>query len=450
MEIVSFVEAQDFLYNALPVFHRQGPAAYKADIGNIKELMQYVGNPHQGPVKFIHLAGTNGKGSVTHLIAGYLQQAGYKVGVYTSPHYIDVRERIKINGALVSEASFVRLLNAFMPVIESVKPSFFEIICAMAFLYFQEEEVDFAVIETGMGGRLDSTNIITPVLSIITNISMDHQHFLGNTIEEIASEKAGIIKNGVPVIIGEWAPETEGVFREKAGDLIAPLAFTRDHVRCTWQGMEGIFTRFFLQSEEYGLNKYLDTVLHGIFQEKNIATFVHAIHVLATQNKIAPVNLKDVEIVLKTLPELTHYIGRWQVLASTPHIILDSAHNIAGIQQAADQLKHYQYKKLYVIFGTVADKNVAPVLRLLPREAFYIWTAANIPRAMQANELEMAGLSEGLQGTTSETIADAISHIREHAGNDDLILITGSIFVVGEALSLLLSSRDDQFLFTKI
>jgi len=432
----SITEAEQFLYNSLPVFHRQGPAAYKADIGNISALMDAAGNPHQAINGLIHIAGTNGKGSTTHLISAYLQQYGYKTGVYTSPHYTDIRERIKINGQLIPEESFVGCLNRLLPAIEAIQPSFFEIICAMAFLYFKEEEVDFAIIETGMGGRLDSTNIIQPILSVITNISFDHQQFLGDTLEKIAFEKAGIIKQKTPVIIGEKIPQTEDVFISGAQEKNAPISFAQDRWRCSYLDSDGINTFYKVEDLVNLKSIELSTGLHGIYQAQNIQVFLDVCHHLAYYYGI-PFDWSKVREAVSGIIALTRFIGRWQIVSKEPLLILESAHNIAGIDAAVRQLEKINYDSLYIIFGTVADKDVDPVLAILPAHASYIWTRANIPRAMDEGILGQKASERGLSGITAGNVSSAMEYALSHAGKNDLILITGSIFVVGDAISFL-------------
>lgn len=434
-------EAESFLYNSLPVFQRQGPAAYKADIGNIVKLMEFAGNPHLAPIKFIHIAGTNGKGSVTHLIAAYLQCNGYKTGVYTSPHYQDIRERIKVNGILIPEQDFISCLNFFMPVIDSIKPSFFELICAMAFLYFKNERVDYAVIETGMGGRLDSTNILSPIMSVITNISFDHQLFLGDTLEKIAYEKAGIIKKKTPVIIGQKNAETQPVFESKAAELNAPIYFAENYWHCTLQKTKILYTNYKVTKLTVGTAEIYPASLHGYYQEENIRTFFEVCRQLDSGGHI---NFHEVCIrkALKNVVKLTYFIGRWQLIHKLPRIILESAHNLAGIKAVSEQLKELKYTGLYIIFGTVADKDVGPVLALLPKEASYVFTKAEIPRAMDEQILQKKASEIGFKGISKPNVNEAMKYVLNQCKTKDLVLITGSIFVVGDAMKFI---QEDKF-----
>lgn len=430
----TFSDAEAFLYSSLPMFQRHGPAAYKADIGNISRLMETVGNPHSCGIRMIHIAGTNGKGSVTHLTAAYLQACGYRVGVYTSPHYTDIRERIKINGTLIGEDDFVKCLQAFLPFIEEIKPSFFEIICAMAFLYFRDQQVDFAVIETGLGGRLDSTNIIFPILSVITNISPDHQSMLGDTLEKIAYEKAGIIKKNTPVVIGQKISETIQVFQDKAASEDASISFAEDNWQCIYKYNDSHYTHLQIRDRISNTSATHKTALMGIYQTQNIITFLEICRQLSLYNNI-PFNWEYISIALKDIVKLTYYIGRWQIVSQKPLIILESAHNVAGIEAVRKQLSGLEVGQVTIVFGTVSDKDVVPVLKLLPKKARYIWTKADIPRAMDEVELSEKAAFIGLAGMTSPTVKDALQLALDHTSEDDLILVTGSIFVVGDAMT---------------
>jgi len=399
MKIKTMQEAENYLYNSLPVFHRQGPAAYKADIGNISSLMQHVGNPHMDRDKFIHIAGTNGKGSTAHLTSAYLQENGYKVGVYTSPHYTDIRE--------------------------------------MAFLYFKEQNVDYAVIETGMGGRLDSTNIITPILSVITNISFDHQQFLGNTLKKIAGEKAGIIKDSVPCIIGEKVDETYDVFIEKALSMKSTIYFSEDVWQCNYIGFDGELTKFQINSKDARqTSTMIKTNLHGRYQTKNIELFLTIAYVL-DRLSIVEFNLNLIKSALLDITKLTNFIGRWQTISEKPKIILESAHNIAGITEVTEQLKLMEFDQLFIIYGTVADKDISEILKILPLDAHYMWTKANIPRAMDENILKNTAFASGIPGESFSKVGNAIENAVKLASDKDLILIVGSIFIVGDALQYL-------------
>ncbi len=432
----TFQEAESFLFNSLPVFQRQGPAAYKADIGNISALMEYAGNPHLAPIKFIHIAGTNGKGSLTHLIAAYILSCGFKTGIYTSPHYKNMRERIKIGNALIPENKIINYLNFFIPVLNDIKPSFFELICAMAFMYFRDEKVDYAIIETGMGGRLDSTNIIHPIFSVITNISFDHQTFLGDTLEKIAFEKAGIIKTNTPVVIGQKIIETENIFILKAEQSNSDITFAEDNWSCNLTNFDGIKSSYHISNRIDNISHVYTSALHGNYQGQNIQTFMEACQQL---NHYQHIKWNEIAIIkaLSQVDKLTYFIGRWQVVQHNPTIILESAHNIDGIQHVARQLKSNSYDNLFIIFGTVADKDVSPVLKLLPDTAHYIWTKANIPRALSEEVLCEMAQKIGLNGVHLPDVATSLQYTLNKVTKNDLILVTGSIFIVGDALKYL-------------
>jgi dihydrofolate synthase/folylpolyglutamate synthase len=389
------------------MFQRVGAAAYRADLGNITALCNILGNP-QTSLKCIHVAGTNGKGSVTHIIASILQQHGYKVGVFVSPHYKDYRERIKINGKLINKPFVTKFVSTNIKKFSQVNASFFEITTAMAFEYFKHKKVDFAVIETGMGGRLDSTNIITPLLSVITNISMDHQQFLGDTLPKIAGEKAGIIKPGVPVVIGETQKETKPVFIAKAQSTNSSIVFA-DKLKTT-----ATYT----------------SDLQGSYQQKNIPTALAAIKALQQQG-IAISNIA-IKQGLKNVAKNTAFIGRWMVLNKKPLVVFDSAHNEGGIKELVKQLP--ANRNIHVVFGTVADKDISKVLSLLPKRAQYYFCKANIPRGLNAVELQQQAAHYKLTGKTYPSVKAAYKSALKAAGKNDMVLVSGSVFVVAEVL----------------
>lgn len=437
----SMAEAIDFLYSSLPVFHRQGPAAYKADIGNIAQLMEFAGNPHLSDTKYIHIAGTNGKGSVAHLTAAYITASGYTCGLYTSPHYENIRERIKIDGELVGEKDFVRILNEYLPVIASIKPSFFEIICAMALTWFHSQKVDYAVIEVGMGGRLDSTNIITPVLSVITNISFDHTAFLGNTLEAIAGEKAGIIKSQIPVLIGEYQNETAPVFIKRAKEEGSPIIFAKDVATCITADKDNYNGIYEVSIDDLLKKTILTSTLSGKYQVKNIRTAAGIVWCL---NEYALLSFEKQTYLtsIENCNVLTNFIGRWQLVRQQPDLILDGAHNIAGVKECVEQLQLSNYSQIHILFGTVSDKDVLPVLALLPTTARYYWTKADIPRAMDPGELAEKSQESGIRGEVFPSVESALDAALENAMITDLILVMGSIFVAGEAMNILRSAPD--------
>lgn len=390
------------------MFQRVGAAAYRADLGNITELCNILGNPQQG-LKCIHIAGTNGKGSATHIIASVLQAQGYKVGVFVSPHYKDYRERIKINGQLISKPFVTKFVAENQERFKSVNASFFEISTAMAFAYFKAKKVDYAVIETGMGGRLDSTNIIKPILSVITNISNDHAQFLGDTVAKIAAEKAGIIKPNIPVVIGETQAETKPVFVAKAKELNCNIVF----------------------ADKQGKHAYTSDLV-GPYQSKNLQTAVTAINVLQQQG--VAIGEKAVKSGLKNVRANTNFIGRWMQMGKRPTIIFDSAHNEGGLKELKKGLKNLKHKQLHFVYGTVADKDISTILGLLPKQATYYFCKANIPRGLSATELEEKASVYKLKGESYKSVKAAYKAALSMASAGDVVLVSGSVFVVAEVL----------------
>ncbi|HWB63981.1 MAG TPA: folylpolyglutamate synthase/dihydrofolate synthase family protein [Chitinophagales bacterium] len=406
---LTYSETLTYLLEQLPMFQRVGAAAYRADLHNITCLCQMLDNPQNG-LKFIHVAGTNGKGSVTHMLASVLQEQGYKTGVFVSPHYKDYRERIKINGRLISKSFVQRFVSTNYDKLKSVNASFFEITTAMAFTYFKEQKVDFAVIETGMGGRLDSTNIINPLLSVITNISFDHQQFLGNTLPLIAAEKAGIIKPGVPVVIGETQKETRPVFIAKAKAEGAPIYFAY---------------RFY--------KKPLPVpALGGAYQLKNTRTALAAIEVMKMQG--IKVSEKAIRNGLKNVVKNTALIGRWTVLGKKPLVVFDSAHNEGGLRELRKSMLSVPYRKLHFVYGTVNDKDISTALKLLPKNAKYYFCKANIPRGLDAGLLQQQAAEYKLRGQVYKSVKAALAAAKKAAAKSDLVLVAGSVFVVAEVI----------------
>ena len=412
------------------MYQRLGSAAYKKDLTNTIKLCEYTGNP-QNNIKTIHIAGTNGKGTTTHIIAGGLQAQGYKVGVYTSPHYKDFRERIKINGTYIPKRFIIDFLNRYSKELEEIQPSFFEMTVAMAFLYFDEEKVDFAVIETGLGGRLDSTNVIIPLLSVITNISFDHQSMLGNTLAEIAGEKAGIIKTNIPVIIGESQKETDHVFIQKAIEMSAPVYFANDHIQLTQTGFTDQNKIYNIKYNQQIWIENLTTDLSGPFQERNIITGMYALKQLS---ETVNINIEKLKLFFADLKSKTGYIGRWQILGSNPLIIADSAHNEGGLKIILREIQELKYKNLHIIIGFVNDKELSSVLELFPKKAIYYFAKANIPRGLNAALLKTEGEKYGLSGKSYISVRKALAAAKIKAHSDDLVFIGGSIFVVAEVI----------------
>ena len=429
-----YQSALDYLYKNLPMFQRVGAVAYKADLTNTISLCHAIGNPER-KFKSIHVAGTNGKGSSSHMIAAILQKAGYKTGLYTSPHLKEFTERIKINGVEIDQEYITAFVNRIKPEIEKIHPSFFEITVAMAFDYFALHEVDFAVIETGLGGRLDSTNVISPVVSLITNIGYDHMDLLGNTLPEIAREKAGIIKSSTPVIISERQAEVEPVFIAKASEVKAPLAFAEDQFQIK-EKADGDNSTFVFNVYDQGelVLSNLQPDLRGHYQKKNIPGVLASIKALQEQGyKISNQNIKD---GIENAISLTGLKGRWQRLGERPLIICDTGHNVDGLKEVVKQIRLQKFKNLYIVLGMVKDKDISNALALLPTEAYYFFCQATIPRALDAQILCDKARDFGLHGEVVKDVNNAVDAAKSKAGKEDFIFIGGSTFVVGEVKEL--------------
>ncbi len=429
---MNYQETLDYLFNALPMFQRVGASAFKKDLGNTIALCDHLGQP-QRQFKSIHVAGTNGKGSTSHAICSVLMEAGYKVGLYTSPHLKSFTERVKINGKEIPEQEVIDFVAENQSFLNALKPSFFEMTVGMAFWYFAKQNIDIAVVEVGMGGRLDSTNIIQPEVSVITNIGYDHMEFLGDTLEKIAREKAGIIKKHVPVVIGHRQQETTAVYEEIAGMNQAPLLFAEESFQVTDKGETSENKRhFFIQSEKGNFEIKLD--LMGNYQQKNLPAILKTIAVLQELN--FKITEKQVFTGLENVISNTGLKGRWQVLDREPWIICDTGHNKDGIKEIIDQISQYTYNQLYMIIGMVRDKEITEILRIFPKDAFYIFCQASIPRAMPAQDLlEKAGEFD-LEGILVKDVNEAISWAKEKSKKDDFIFIGGSTFVVAEIKGL--------------
>lgn len=407
----SYAEVTEFLFKRIPQFQRVGADAYKPGLENMREIARRVGNPERG-LKCVHVAGTNGKGSVSNLIAATLQKAGYTTGLYTSPHLVDFRERMRIDGKMISEQEVVDFVNKNRQMIEECNPSFFELSTVMAFDYFARNSVDTAVIEVGLGGRLDSTNIINPDLCVITNISKDHTQFLGNTLKEIAGEKAGIIKPGVPVVIGESDPEYDSVFVNKAKSEGASLSFAH------YDG------------------KLPECQLTGLYQSRNIVTALSAITRLREEcgYEISEDAIKE---GFGNVCDITGFCGRWMTLGSEPTVICDAGHNYAGIEYVAQQLEKEKKNVLHMVVGFVKDKDIDNILKLLPKKGRYYFAKASIPRALDASELRTKAMSNGLHGNAYATVEEAYKTALGKAGKEDLVFVGGSCFVVADLLKSL-------------
>jgi dihydrofolate synthase/folylpolyglutamate synthase len=426
---MNYEQTLHYLLTRLPMFSRIGSAAIRKDLTNTITLCARLDDP-QNKFRTIHIAGTNGKGSTSHMLAAVLQTAGYKTGLYTSPHLTDFRERIRINGQMIPKQVVTDFTEKIRPLIEEIDPSFFELTVAMAFDYFAEEQVDIAVIEVGLGGRLDSTNIITPELSVITNIGFDHMHLLGDSIEKIAVEKAGIIKRNIPVVVGETGIDAAKVFTRVAMEKNAPISFAdqRWKMEVTERAAGLLKVNANQISSVHTLTISLD--LPGIYQLKNLATVLQTIDVLNDQGW--KIDAAAISNGLSRVRTLTGLHGRWEQISEKPRIILDVAHNEDGMLEVTRQLQVENYNKLHCIIGMVKDKEIAKVLQLLPVDATYYFTKANIPRALNESELQHMGAEAGLTGDAYQSVSEALTAARQATTADDLILICGSVFLVGE------------------
>ena len=425
---MTYAETIDYLYHALPMFSRIGSAAYKKDLDNTLRLCSALGNPQQH-FRAIHVGGTNGKGSVSHMLASVFQSGGYKTGLYTSPHLYDFRERIRINGQLCPEEFVVDFVARHRDLIETVEPSFFEITVAMAFQFFAEEKVDLAIIEVGLGGRLDSTNIITPELSVITNIGWDHMNLLGDTLEAIAGEKAGIIKTGVPVVVGERQQQTDPVFETKARACEAPIVFAEDEYEVVAHSFHPQMLQVQTRSSRTQRIDSWELDLPGPYQLKNIRTVLAALDLSRMKWPLSDTAIRD---GLRYARRNTGLHGRWEVLQNAPALILEVAHNKNGIEEMLRHLSRLPLRRLHFVLGMVKDKDVETVLRLLPRDACYYFTQAAIPRALPAEELQAKGSIMGLNGANFPDVNGAIRAALDDADPEDGVIVCGSIFLVAE------------------
>lgn len=427
----AYNEALEYLYRQLPMFTRVGASAYKTDLHNTIALLHQLNDP-QHTFKTIHVAGTNGKGSSSHMLAAILQQAGYKTGLYTSPHLLDFRERIRINGQVAPEQFVVDFTNNMRPFIETIEPSFFELTVAMAFQYFAQEQVDIAIIEVGLGGRLDSTNVITPELSLITNISFDHKNILGDTLPLIAAEKAGIIKERVPVVVSETQSEIQQVFIQTAATLEAPLHFADQEWMVDGSAITNNHLELTLLDTRQQQMHHIKLDLSGQYQEKNVMGVLSSVKILQQQGW--HITWDHITTALLHIRKLTGLRGRWEVVSQHPLTVMDVGHNEAGIREVVQQLGHVNYQHLHVVTGFVKDKEVESVLPLFPPTATYYFCRAQIPRAMDEVALAEMAARKGLQGRPYESVQAALQAARQHAKPDDMILVCGSFFIVAEAM----------------
>ena len=430
--MLSYTKTIEFLYSALPVYHHQGKSAYKANLDNIHSLDEHFGHPHR-LFTTIHIAGTNGKGSVSHMLASVLQQCGLKTGLYTSPHLKDYRERIRVNGKMIPKRSVVNFVNENKEIIENLKPSFFEMSVALAFKYFADESVDVAVIETGLGGRLDATNIIKPALSVITNIGHDHMDILGDTLLKVAAEKAGIIKGGVPVVVGESQSGISEVFINAACSVETEIFFADKMFVCELdeylvnRKQRGFSIRNMVNDE----SKEGITPLTGDYQEKNLQTLFAATEVLRYHFDISDDNIFS---GIRNTVAATGLQGRWQVIGQNPLTICDTGHNIEGLKYVIKHIKFINTAAVHFVMGFVSDKDVTEILKLFPPEWTYYFTKATIPRALNEMVLKEVAEREGLRGNCYGTVNEAIAAARYVAGNKDLVFVGGSTFVVAEVV----------------
>ena len=434
---MSYQDTIEYLYSRLPMFSRIGAAAIKNNLDNTIAICTHLGNP-QNKFKTIHIAGTNGKGSTSHMLASIFQEAGYTTGLYTSPHLYDFRERIKVNGEMCSKEFVTEFTNKIKGLVDAIEPSFFEITVGMAFDYFAQKKCDIAIIETGLGGRLDSTNVIHPELSIITNIGWDHMALLGDTLPAIATEKAGIIKNETPVIINEILPETKIVFEQKAQAFNAPIYFAENYLALhtfqnNWHSALFEFNQpliHLIDAPLFTKNFTVECDLPGKYQYKNLKGVLVAVQLLSQMGW----NFKASKVLaaLNKVKKNTGLMGRWECIQENPRVILDVAHNEHGIQALLEQLATLHYQQLHIVTGMVKDKDVSAVLHLLPKNAQYYFTQSHIPRALSALELAALANEVGLAGSTYDHVNTAIKEATKNANQNDLIIVIGSIFLVAE------------------
>ena len=424
---MTYQETITYLYNSAPLFQNIGQGAYKEGLSNTHALDEHFGHPHH-KFRTLHVAGTNGKGSCSHTLAAVLQAAGYRVGLYTSPHLVDFRERIRVNGTPIEEQFVIDFVEQHRSFFEPLNPSFFELTTAMAFHYFAEQQVDVAVIEVGLGGRLDCTNIISPDLTVITNISFDHVGFLGDTLAKIAHEKAGIIKLHTPIIIGEHNEETRPVFEAEATEKQAPITFAQDTPMTVSKGGDANF-------DIYQTTRYSDlqVALRGYCQEKNVNTLLHAIGEL--QRIGYNISEEAVREGFAHVCQLTGLMGRWQQLNDSPRLICDTGHNIGGFQYIVPQILAQPCKQLRIVFGMVNDKDINAVLALMPKHATYYFTRASVARALPSHELQALAAKHGLHGSTYSNVAEATRAALAEADKEDFIYVGGSSFIVADLLA---------------
>ncbi|MFL5753916.1 MAG: bifunctional folylpolyglutamate synthase/dihydrofolate synthase [Bacteroidia bacterium] len=429
---MNYRQTLDYLYTQLPMFHRIGAAAYKADLKNTLAICKLLGNPER-KFKAVHIAGTNGKGSSSHMLAAVLQKAGYKTGLYTSPHLLDFRERIRINGKMIPKKKVTDFVKKHRAAFDKIQPSFFEWTVGLAFEHFAENKVDIAIIEVGLGGRLDSTNVIRPLVSLITNIGFDHMNLLGDSLPKIAAEKAGIIKPLTPLVVSQYQKETAKVFLRTAEKVNAPLVFASKEYELLFYTWNQQYLHVSFREKKSDAIEEIKTDLNGTYQVKNLLGVLKTLELLQKKGfkKIKP---EVISSALKNVQKLTGLMGRWQVLSKDPLTIADTGHNSDGIKEVLANLERYSYKKLHFVLGVVNDKDVSGILKLLPATALYYFTRASVPRALPEKELLTLAKKHRLKGQTFPDVKSAVKSARQAAAKDDLIFVGGSTFVVADAL----------------
>lgn len=429
---MTYKQTLEYLFARLPMYQRVGAAAYKANLDNTLAICNALGNPEK-KLKCIHIAGTNGKGSSSHMLAAILQQAGYKTGLYTSPHLTDFRERIKINGKMIPQAEVVSFVENNKAMFEKIEPSFFEWTVGLAFDYFVKQEVDIAVIEVGLGGRLDSTNVINPVACLITNIGMDHMNLLGDTLQKIAAEKAGIIKARVPVVISQTQLEVISVFNNTAKDLKAPVEFADKNFRVTSTDYKPKTLSVTVLNKKINQSTVYELDLRGSYQLRNLLGVLNMVEIL--KQKGFMIEEKEVLLALKQVQKMTGLRGRWQTLSEKPLVIADTGHNEDGIKEVMENIRRYPFNKLHVVLGMVNDKDLSKILKLFPKDAEYYFCKASIPRALDENELSALARKAGLSGRAFKTVPEALAKAKKQAKAKDLVFIGGSTFTVADAIA---------------
>ena len=431
---MNYKETIDYLFSQLPMYHRIGAAAYKADLGNTVALCTRLGDP-QNSFPSVHIAGTNGKGSVSHMLASIMQNCGLKTGLYTSPHLKDFRERIRVNGEMITEEAVVAFVKRYRSDFETIQPSFFEMTVGMAFDFFRQQKVDIAIIEVGLGGRLDSTNIITPLVSVITNVSFDHMQLLGDTLEKIAFEKAGIIKPGIPVVVGETQNPIREVFTKRAAEVgtgitFADSIYTVLNTQLTSDQPKQLVMD--IHRNGFPFLKRLSSPLSGLYQLKNIVTVIGACEALnAIGMQISPAMMRT---GIGDVVRNTGFAGRWQLLGENPLTLCDTGHNEEGLREVLTQIAQTPHQTLHFVFGVVNDKSISHILEMLPRNAIYYFCKADIPRGLDAGELQVRALAAGVDGKKYDSVKAALEAARQAASPEDLVFVGGSTFVVAEVI----------------